>query len=144
MATNMYLKFESPSIGEMEVLSWSQQIGDRTRRTDIGNALIFSKYFDAKTTELLKFCWSGKQIGKATLRCFRASGADGDKPVEYLVIVMQHVLIANYSVSGGPGDLPVDNVTLEYGTISYEFKDHKLMGAEPATATFDVEKGTAG
>ena len=89
--------------------------------------LTFTKYLDASTNELLKACWSGKQFQKATLTCYRADGAADNKPVEYLKIEMQHVIIANYSVSGGPGDIPVENVSLDYGVIQYSYKDQKAM-----------------
>ena len=62
----------------------------------------------------------GKQIGKATLRCYRTE-ENHSEPALYLSIVMEHVLIANYSISGGPGNLPVENVSLDYGTIQYEY-----------------------
>ena len=38
---------------------------------------------------------------------------------------MEHVIIANYSVSGGPGDLPVENLALDYGIIQYSYIPQK-------------------
>ncbi|MEA2338497.1 MAG: type secretion system secreted protein Hcp, partial [Thermoanaerobaculia bacterium] len=83
------------------------------------------KYLDHATDDLLKLCWAGKQIGKATLSCYRADGASDNKPVEYLRLVMEHVIISNYSISGGPGDIPVENVALDYGIIQYTYVDQK-------------------
>lgn len=142
MSTNMYLKFEEPSIpgssrepgheSEIEILSFSHGFAQPTSPTRGGapeqathQSFNLTKYLDATTNDLLKLCWSGKQIGKATVRCFRSDGATDAKPVEYLAVVMEHVLISNYSVSGGPGDIPVENVSLEYGIIQYEYKDQK-------------------
>ena len=137
MASNMYLKFEEPTIngtstapghaGEIEVLSWNHgfnQPGD-PRSTPPNQDLSFTKYLDAASTELQKTCWSGKQIGKATLRCYRSDGATGNAPVEYLAVAMEHVIISNYAISGGPGDVPVENVSLSYGTIHYDYKGAK-------------------
>jgi type VI secretion system secreted protein Hcp len=145
MATNMYIKFEEPSItgtsdapghgGEIEVLSWSHgfvQPTNPTRSTAGGGTVeqathqnfTFTKYLDRSTNEILKYSWSGKQIGKATLSCFRADGAAGNL-VLYLTVAMQHVVISNYSVSGGPGDTPVENVSLDYGTVQYTYIDQK-------------------
>jgi type VI protein secretion system component Hcp len=45
--------------------------------------------------------------------------------VEYLTVAMEHVIISNYTVSGGPGDIPVENVSLDYGTVRYDYKEHK-------------------
>jgi type VI secretion system secreted protein Hcp len=146
MSTNMYIKFEEPAIEagstaakhekEIEVLSWSHgftQPTSPTRSTAGGGTveqashqnISFTKYLDAATHSLLRYCWSGKQIGKATLTCYRASGDEKNTPVEYLKVVMEHVVIANYSVSGGPGDIPVENVSLDYGIVQYNYVDQK-------------------
>src|ERR1043165_7445894 len=103
MSTNMYIKFEEPAIEaastaedhkkEIEVLSWSHGFSQPTSatRSTAGSGtveqanhsnLTFTKYLDAATHALLKYCWSGKQIGKATLTCYRASGAQDNKPVQ--------------------------------------------------------------
>jgi type VI secretion system secreted protein Hcp len=145
MSTNMYIRFENPAInggaagehrGEIEVLSWSHGFVQPTTPTrpfagggGVEQAnhqnLSFTKYLDTSTNELLKFCWSGKQIGKATISCFRSASADDAKPVRYLEIIMEHVVISNYNVSGGPGDVPVENVSLDYGTVQYTYLDRK-------------------
>lgn len=127
MAVTMYLKFETPSVtgtstapgheGEIEVLSWNHGSVEPSHQ-----AFSFTKYLDSATNELLKFSWSGKQLMKATLTCYRDAVAD-NRPVEYLKVVMEHVVISNYSVSGGPGDIPVENVTLNYGVIQYNYKE---------------------
>ncbi|HWM89363.1 MAG TPA: type VI secretion system tube protein Hcp [Thermoanaerobaculia bacterium] len=158
MASNMYLKFEEPAIeagstaaehkAEIEILSWNHGFTQPTSptRSTAGSGTVeqathhnmsFTKYLDAATHSLLKYCWSGKQIGKATLTCYRSSGAEDNKPVEYLKVVMEHVIISNYSVSGGPGDIPVENVSLDYGIVQYNYADQKESdgtgeGAKPA------------
>jgi type VI secretion system secreted protein Hcp len=164
MASNMYLKFETPNIDgdstakghekEIEILSWSHGFVQPTTstRSTAGSGTVeqaahqnlsFTKYLDATTSQLLKYCWSGKQIGKATITCYRSSGAEDNKAVEYLKIVMDHVIIANLSVSGGPGDLPVENVALDYGIVQYTYVDQKQedgssTGNKPAK--HDLEK----
>ena len=146
MAINMYLKFETPEVtgsstaaehaGEIEILSWNHGFVQPTSptRSAAGAGSVeqathqnftFTKYLDTATDSLLKYCWSGKQFGKATLTCYRADGAVDNKPVEYLKVVMEHVIIANYSVSGGPGDVPVENVSLDYGIVQYNYKNQK-------------------
>jgi type VI secretion system secreted protein Hcp len=35
------------------------------------------------------------------------------------------VIISNFSVSGGPGDIPVENVSLDYGIVEYTYKQQK-------------------
>lgn len=147
MATNMYLTFEDPSIsirgasqapgheGEIEVLSWTQSFEQPTSPTRGGveiathSNFTFTKYIDASTNDLLKCCWAGKQIKKATLTCYRADGATDNKPIEYLRVVMEHVVISNYHISGGPGDIPVESVALDYGIIQYIYKSQKQENA---------------
>jgi type VI secretion system secreted protein Hcp len=38
-------------------------------------------------------------------------------------------VISNYSISGGPGDVPVENVSLDYGIIQYSYKPQKQESA---------------
>lgn len=131
---NMFIKFEEPAIEgsstvsgherEIEVLSWSHGFAQQSSPTREGSAehahhanLTFTKYLDVATNTLLKLCWNGKQIGKATLSCYRGDGAKE----KYLEVEMKHVIIANYSVSGGPGDIPVENIALDYGVIQYKY-----------------------
>jgi type VI secretion system secreted protein Hcp len=157
MAINAYLKFETPAIEgdctasghekEIEVLNWNHgfvQPTSATRSSAGGGTveqashqpLTISKYIDSATSALLKTCWSGKTIGKATLSCFRASGAEDNKSVEYLMVVMEDVVISNQSLSGGGGDLPAENLALDYGTVQYTYilqkPDGTAGGNKPA------------
>jgi type VI secretion system secreted protein Hcp len=164
MASNMYLKFEDPAVEgsstaeghakEIEVLSWSHGFVQPTSptRSSAGSGTVeqathqnfsLTKYLDTATDSLLKYCWSGKQFKTATLSCFRSDGAKDNKPVEYLKVVMEHVVISNYSVSGGPGDIPVENVSLDYGIVQYNYIDQKHAdGASDSNkpAKHDLEK----
>jgi type VI secretion system secreted protein Hcp len=161
MASNMYMKFEAPAItgssdapghsGEIDVLSWNHgfvQPTSSTRSTPGAGTieqathqnLSFTKYLDRATNDLLKLNWTGRQIGKATLRCFRSDPSGGSNPVEYLTITMEHVIISNYSVSGGPGDIPVENISLDYGIIQYTYVDQKQGNS--ASVQHDLETRT--
>jgi type VI secretion system secreted protein Hcp len=160
----MYIKFEEPAIDasstasghekEIEVLSWSHGFVQPTSptRSSAGSGtveqathqnLTFTKYLDTATSALLKYCWAGKQIGKATVSCWRSDGAADNKPVKYLEVLMEHVVISNYSVSGGPGDIPVENVSLDYGTVQYTYLDQKHADGKADAnlpAKHDLEK----
>jgi type VI secretion system secreted protein Hcp len=159
MATNMYLKFEGPAIaggatalghqGEIEMLSWSHGFVQPTSPTRSAGGspleqanhsnLTFTKYLDSATNELLKYCWAGKQIAKATISCLRSDGASDGSPVVYLTIEMEHVVISNYSISGGPGDVPVENVSLDYGIVRYNYLGQKQ---KTMTAAHNLESRT--
>ena len=144
MASNMYLKFEGPAIqgecsdanhkNEIEVHAWNHGFTQPTSplRSSAGAGTVerahhadftFTKYLDSSTDDLLKHCWSGKQISKATLTCYRADG--NNKPIEYLKVAMEQVIIANVSLGGGGGDLPVENVALSYGKVQYVYNPQK-------------------
>ncbi len=163
MASNMYLKFETPAIegssttenhaGEIEVLSWNHGFNQPTSpvRSNSGAGTVeqanhqnftFSKYVDAATDDLLKMCWTGKQIDKATMTCYRADGAEDNVAVDYLKVEMQHIVVSNYSVSGGPGDIPVENISLDYGIVKYIYKPQMSVdgtGGDKVEIQHDLE-----
>ncbi|HEX8126414.1 MAG TPA: type VI secretion system tube protein Hcp [Allosphingosinicella sp.] len=144
MAVNVFLKFEDPAIlgestdaghrNQIQVLSWSHSFNQPTRatRSSAGGGTVeqanhsdftFSKYLDTATDDLMKHCWNGKKIGKATLSCYRSDG--GGESVLYLEVVMEDIIVSNISIGGGPGDLPTENVSLAYGKVTYTYKSQK-------------------
>lgn len=146
MATNMYIKFEEPKIEtdltvsghekDVEIMSWNHGFSQPTSsvRSSGGGGTVeqahhmnlsFTKYLDGATADMLKQCWCGKQFAKATLFCYRADGNLENEAVLYLKIIMEHVIVANVSLSGGPGDLPVENISLDYGIVQYEMIGQK-------------------
>jgi len=149
----MYIKFEQPAVegtstssghaGEIEITSWSHGFAQPTSptRSTAGSGsveqashsnLTFTKYIDSATDDLLKSCWSGRQFGKVTITAYRPGGA-GNEPVPYLQIEMQHVVVSNFSISGGSGDIPVENVSLDYGIVKYAYTPQNADGtAGPA------------
>jgi type VI secretion system secreted protein Hcp len=163
MATNMYIKFEEPAVtggstsaehaGEIEIMSWSHGFSQPTSpvRSTAGSGTVeqanhsnftFTKYVDSATDDLLKQCWTGKQFKKATVTCYRSDGAVDNKPIEYLKIEMEHVVVSNFSISGGAGDVPVENVSLDYGIVKYTYKPQKKgdgTGGDAQAIKHDLE-----
>ncbi len=144
MAINSYIKLDGIDGGsssenhakEIEVMSWSHGFSQTTSpvRSTAGSGSVeqanhsnftFTKYIDSATDDLLKQCWTGKQFKKATMTCYRSDGAVDNKPVEYLKIEMEHVVVSNFSISGGAGDVPVENVSLDYGIVKYTYLPQK-------------------
>lgn len=144
MAVNVFLKFEEPAIKgestdskhkeEIQVLSWSHSFNQPTKatRSTAGGGTVeqanhsdftFSKYLDTATDDLMKYCWNGKQIGKATLSCYRSDG--GEESILYLEVKMEDIIVSNISIGGGPGDLPTENISLAYGKVTYKYKSQK-------------------
>lgn len=144
MAVNVFLKITEPDItgestdskhvGEIQVLSWSHSFNQPTKatRSSAGGGTVeqanhsdftFSKYLDTATDDLLKYCWNGKQIGKAVLTCYRSDGDDA--AILYLQIDMEDIIVSNISIGGGPGDLPTENISFAYGKVTYTYKSQK-------------------
>src|SRR5260221_10567422 len=140
MPSNMFIRFEGPTIpgtsrlpgheSDIEILSWSHsfaQPGSRStgERSTVEQAthqnFSLTKYLDAASNELLKMSWSGKQFLKATVTCYREGSSPGGAAIKYLEIAMQHVVISNYSISGGPGDIPVENVSLDSVIVEHTY-----------------------
>jgi type VI secretion system secreted protein Hcp len=49
------------------------------------------------------------------------------------------VVISNYSISGGPGEIPVENVSLDYGIVQYTYVNQKHAGGADETARHNLE-----
>ncbi len=143
MAINAYMKIEGPNIagestdtthkGELEILSWSHGFSQSTSptRSTAGSGTVeradhqdfsFSKYLDASVRDILKVCWTGDQIDKITVTLLRSAEPD---PVPYLEIIMSEVVVSSYSISGGAGDMPIENISLAYGKVEYKYIEQK-------------------
>jgi type VI secretion system secreted protein Hcp len=71
--------------------------------------------------ELMLACASGKHIDKVTLYV-RKQGADDQQ--EFKTIVMEDVIVSSYNSTGGAKG-PTDHFTLNFTTISFEYKPQK-------------------
>jgi type VI secretion system secreted protein Hcp len=134
--------------GWIEIVSWGHSFEQPPTnfRTSTGSTvekckhenITVTKYIDTTTTTLLKCVWGGKQLDKAVIACYRADTSDGaNTPVEYLNVEMEDVVISAYSISGGEGDIPQEELGLSYGKIQYTYKPKdKFTGAagEPKIA----------
>ena len=155
MATNFFLALDSISgestdsahTNQIQVLSWSHSFNQPTSptRSSAGSGTVeqanhadfsITKYIDSATDDLLKACWSGKQIATGTFTAYRSDGS-GDG-VNYLEIDFANVIVSNYSISGGTGDIPVETVTLSYSKVTYKYTPQKQAdgtggAAQPVT-----------
>ena len=137
MASNMFLKLDGIK-GEssdsnhkdwIEILSWSHSFSQPTSpvRDSSGatvercnhSPLSVSKYIDVATVDILGKCWAGKVLKKATIECFRADG--DNKPIKYLDIDMEKVVIGNWSTTASGGNVPEERINLFYGKVKYTY-----------------------
>lgn len=140
MASNIYIEFKEPNIvgestdsnhkNQIEIMSWNHGFSQPTSptRASAGGGTVemanhsdfsFTKYTDAASDDLLQYCWSGKHIKSATVHAYRANG--DNKPCKYLEINMDSVIVSNFNLGGGSSDIPVENVSLSYGKVTYKY-----------------------
>jgi type VI secretion system secreted protein Hcp len=166
MATNMYIKFVNEAgtaiKGEaeddkhkewVEVLSWSHGFSQPASpiRSSTGSTIeranhsdfSITKYLDSATDDLLKACWSGDQFKSVDLECFRADGDNA--PIKYLEVNMEDVIVSNVNLSGGGGDIPIENISLGYSKVTYKYdskkkSDAKAAGVQPVSHDLKINK----
>lgn len=86
--------------------------------------LSITKIVDKATPNLFLACCSGKHFKEAILTVRKA----GEKPLEYLKIVMKQVLISSYSSGNG-----TESVSFNFAEISMEYVPQKADGSGDAT-----------
>jgi type VI secretion system secreted protein Hcp len=88
---------------------------------------------------LLQNCAIGKHIPSAYIVARKA----GEKPMEYLKIKLVDVLVSSYQTGGSAhGDLPMDQVSLVYGSMTYEYYEQDAKGGAvpgPVIASYDLK-----
>lgn len=137
MAVDMFIKvgdIKGESLGsghkeEIDVLAWSwgmTQSGTSGGGKVSVQDLSFTKWVDKASPNLMKFCCSGKFYPEALLTVRRA----GDKPLEYIKIKMENVVITSVSTGGSGGeDRLTENVTLNFGKVKVEYQPQKDDGS---------------
>ena len=157
MAVDMFLKLEgidgesddSAHANEIDVLSWSWGMsqsatmhmgkGGGSGKCSIQD-LTITKYVDASTPNLIKFCCKGEHIGEATLVVRKAAG---DQPLEYIKLTMNQVVVASISTGGsGSEDRITESVTLNFGKFGYEYvpQDDEGIGQASIPASWDIAR----
>lgn len=126
---------EFASKNAIDILAWSwglSQSGTTHTGTGGGSGKVnvqdvsFTKYVDAATTDLVLQCANGKHIAKAELFVRKA----GEKPLTYIHLTMENVIISSLSTGGSGGeDRLTENVTLNFGKFSLEYYKQKKDGS---------------
>lgn len=145
MAISIFLKLEDPPVEgesvvdghkkEIDILGWSwgmTQSGSMHVATGGGSGKVsvqdihISKRVDKASPILMKHCCSGQHFGKATLQITKAGG---DKPVEYLTIKMENVLISGYNTGGNDGGETInESVSLNFAKYKLTYKPQSDKG----------------
>ena len=99
----------------------------------------FSSFLNTATADLIYHISAGKHIPKATLICRKA----GDKPLEFLKISFDDVLISSYQTGGSEGGdaRPMESYTLNFAKVKIEYFQQQKDGSGKAAgvAAWDVK-----
>jgi|RhiMethySRZTD1v2_1073278.scaffolds.fasta_scaffold00065_2 type VI secretion system secreted protein Hcp len=150
MAVDMFLKMppikgeskDSKHPDEIDVLAWSwgaSQSGT-THSGGGGGAgkvnvqdLSLTKFVDKASHLLLSACAKGTHFTEALLTVRKA----GDKPLEYIKLTLNEVMVTAVSTGGSGGeDRLTENVTLNFAKFKYEYTPQKADGSGDATVNF--------
>ena len=146
MSVDMFIKLDKikgeskdkKHAGETDVLAWSWGMsqtgsfhtggGGGAGKVNVQD-LSFTKWIDMGSTDLMLACCKGTHIPKAVLVVRKA----GDKPLEYLTITMEKVMVTSIATGGSGGeDKLTENVTLNFEKVAVKYVEQKPDGGEGA------------
>ena len=120
---------------KIDVLAWSWGMAQSgtTHQGSGGGAgkvsvqdLSLTKYIDKATTPLIQHCATGKHISKGKLIVRKA----GDKPLEYVTVDLEDIMVTHVSKGGSGGeDRLTENVTLNFRKFKYTYTTQSKDGS---------------
>lgn len=124
---------------EIDVLSWSWGMtqsasthgggGGGSGKVSV-NDLTITKYVDKATPNLMKWCCRGEHISEAVLVVRKAGGA---KPLEYLKIKLNEVIVSSVTSAGAATDERlVESISLNFSYFEVEYVPQKKDGSGDA------------
>jgi type VI secretion system secreted protein Hcp len=127
---------DSKQSGEIELDSWSwgaTQSGGHAYGGGGGAGKVqmqdfhFCMRLNEASPKLLEACSSGKHIPQATLTCRKAGGEQG----AFLKVKFSDMLVSSYQTggSGGSDIVPVDQISLNFSKIEFEYFKQDKAGA---------------
>ena len=130
---------------KIDVLAWSWGIsnsgtfhaggGGGAGKANVQD-LSFTKYIDKASPDLMLATCNGKHYPKATLIVRKA----GEKPLEYLTITLEEVLVTSLSTGGSGGeDRLTENVTLNFAKVTVDYKEQTPTGVAGATPSMSYD-----
>lgn len=133
--------------GEIDIQSWSWGMTNNgTAHLGEGNGggvvsvqdIHFTKIIDKSSAKLMQHCCTGKHFPKATLIQRRAGG---DKPLEFLKIEFEQVLVSSYQ-TGSHGDSPTDSFSFNFAKFKATYTVQNADGTKgaPDEAGYDIAR----
>jgi len=114
---------------ELELESWGwgenqETLGD-AGRLDFCD-FSFTTPVNEASPRLLRACANGELIEAAQLACCLS----GDRePQEFLTVRFANCLIRSIQTRGSAGAIPLDQISLSYGTVQYEYRPMRPNGS---------------
>jgi len=157
MAVDALLKIEGKDIkgeskieghvDEIDIYSWAWGMTQSgTFHTGKGGGagkvnvqdLTVTKYVDAASPDFMTHCCNGAHIPNATLTIRKA----GEKPIDYVVIEMEKLMVTSVQPAGSPGDeLVMEQVTFNFAKfkITYTAQDDEGNASDQYDCAWDIE-----
>ena len=150
MAVDMFLKLNGVTgeskdkvhTKEIDVLSWSWGLMNSGSAHVGGGAgsgkvsvqdVTLSKFVDSSSPKLLLACCNGTHYPSAVLTVRKAGG----KPVEYIKVKMEEILIAGVSTGGSYSeDRLTENIILNFAKVSMDYTPQKADGSADTAIPF--------
>lgn len=117
-----WIELFSYSHGISMALTHDQSNTMRTTGKPVHQEFTISKCLDAATPKLNEYCNKGDSIGQCTVLVARN---DNGAALPIITYTLEDVVISSISVSGGGGSKPVENLSLNYTKIKWEYVQQK-------------------
>jgi type VI secretion system secreted protein Hcp len=140
--------------GKIDLLSYSwasSQSATRQSGTGGGSGqanvgdIAFSKYMDKATPVLYKALLDGKHYDKGKITVRKVTGG---KPLDYLTIEMEEVIISSYQTGGGNAsdDRIYENMSLNFKKfkMNYIVQSGQGAGSAKVPVEYDISVGPTG
>ena len=97
-----------------------------------------TKFLDKASPALMLHCCNGKHIKNGLVTVRKA----GDKPLEYLKVKLEDILISGVQTAGHGSDQLTENVTINFAKFHVEYteQDEKGAGKPGGQMGWDVKK----
>lgn len=138
-AVDMFMKIDgipgesvdSKHKGDIDVLAWSWGANSSSAATSKQSGCVnvqdmsFTKYFDIATPKLIAGIANGQRIANAKLTVRKA----GERPLEYITIEMNNVVVTSSSTGGSGGeDRLTENISLNFASANVTYTPQKADG----------------
>jgi len=125
----------------IDVQSWTWNVSNASATTGGGSGkgkaepgdFVFTHFYDAASPEIGKRCANGSHFATVELK---AQKTGGDKPLDFLVVKLKEAKITSVSPgAAGNGDI-VEQVSMSYKDIEFNYKAQDDKGAGGGAVTF--------